>query len=97
MIILLSEKTRACLKHEPGSVKPEKSRFIVRCREVLNTLYLIVFILLNAYRQTSIFKHDLFQVRGFVKYFKQIHTNASVINKKVFFEKLLFSKIIFDF
>ena len=97
MIILLNEKTKACLRHDSDSVKPEKSCFRVRCREVLNNLYLIVFILLNDYLTTSIFKHDLFQVKGFAKYFKQIHTTSSVINKEVFFENLLFSQIIFDF
>jgi len=69
----------------------------VRYKGVLNNLYLIVFILLNDYPTTSIFKHDLSQVKGFAKYFKQIHTTSSVINKKVFFENLLFSQIIFDF
>ena len=69
----------------------------MRCAEVLNNLYLFVFINSNAYPPTSIFKHDLSQVKGFCKYFKQIHTTSSVINKKAFFENLQFSKIIFDF
>ena len=42
MIILLNGKTRACLRHDSDSVKPEKSCFRVRCREVLNNLYLVV-------------------------------------------------------
>jgi hypothetical protein len=97
MIILLNEKTDACLRHEPDSVKPEKSCLRVGSREVLNNLYPIVITKLNAYLTTSIFKHDLFQMKGFFKYFKQIHSTSPFINNKVFFEKLLFSQIIFDF
>ena len=36
-------------------------------------------------------------MKGIFKYFKYIHILHKVMNKKFFFEKHLFSSIIFDF
>ena len=82
---LIIEKTEACLRHETDSVKPDKSCFRTHCRTVLNNLYLIVFIKLNIQIAASIFKYDLFQMRGIFKYFKHIHTPQKVIDNKVIF------------
>lgn len=57
----------------------------MHCRAVLSNLYPAGFIKLKTYLATSISKHDLFQVKGFLKYFKHIRTAAAVMNKKVFF------------
>lgn len=57
----------------------------MHCRAVYMNLYLVGFIKLNIDLATSIFKHDLFQVKGLLKYFKHIRTAAAVMNKKVFF------------
>ena len=45
-LILITEKlkTGACLKHERDSVKPDKDRFRLRYKVVLNNLYLVVII-----------------------------------------------------
>ena len=85
MIISIIEKTDACLRHETDSVKPDKSCFGTHCRTVLNNLYLIVFIKLNIQIATSIFKYDLFQMKGILKYFKYIHTPQEVIDNRVIF------------
>ena len=82
---LIIEKTQTCLRHETDSVKPDKGCSGTHCRTVLNNLYLIVFIKLNIQLATSIFKYDLFQMKGIFKYFKYIHTPQEVIDKKVIF------------
>ena len=41
---LIIEKTEACLRHETDSVKPDKGRFSVHYKVVLNNLYIAVFI-----------------------------------------------------
>ena len=82
---LIIEKTEACLRHETDSVKPDKSCFRTHCRRVLNNLYLIVFIKLNIQIATSIFKYDLFQMKGILKYFKHIHTPQEVIDNRAIF------------
>jgi hypothetical protein len=97
MIIWLIKKTGVCLSHESDSVKPEKSRFRMHCPSVLNNLYAIVMIKIIANLPTSSFKHDLFLARVFFKYFKHIHITSGVIDKQVYFEKLKFPEILFDF
>lgn len=82
---LTIEKTETCLRHEADSVKPDKSCFRTPWGMVLNNLYLFVIIILNIQLSTSIFKYDLFQMRGIFKYFKYIHTPREVIDNKVFF------------
>jgi len=82
---LIIEKTAIFLRHEADSVKPDKSCFRRHCRAVLNNLYLSVFIILNTYLSTSIFKYDLFQMKGIFKYFKHIHSPQKVIDNKVIF------------
>jgi len=82
---LIIEKTEACLRYETDSVKPDKTCFRTHCRRVLNNLYLIVFIKLNIQLPTSIFKYDLFQMKGIFKYFKYIHTPLEVIDNRVIF------------
>jgi hypothetical protein len=82
---LIIEKTEACLRYETDSVKPDKTCFRTHCRRVLNNLYLIVFIKLNIQLPTSIFKYDLFQMKGIFKYFKYIHTPIEVIDNRVIF------------
>jgi hypothetical protein len=71
--------------YETDSVKPDKTCFRTHCRRVLNNLYLIVFIKLNIQLPTSIFKYDLFQMKGIFKYFKYIHTPLEVIDNRVIF------------
>ena len=75
ILILKNQKTAAYLWYEKDSVKPDKSCFRTHCRTVLNNLYLIVFIKLNIQLATSIFKYDLFQMKGIFKYFKHIHVS----------------------
>ena len=79
------EKTAVFLKHEADSVKPDKSCFRSHRLVVLNKLYLSVFIIFITQLATSIFKYDLFQMKGIGKYFKYIHTVQEVIDKKAIF------------
>ena len=94
---LIIEKTETCLRHETDSVKPDKGCSGTHCRTVLNNLYLFVFIKLNIQEATSIFKYDLFQMKGILKYFKYIHTPQEVIDNRVTFQNQVLSYIIFDF
>ena len=94
---LIIEKTAVFLRHEADSVKPDKSCFRSQRRVVLNNLYLFVFIIFITQPATSIFKYDLFQMKGIVKYFKYIHIVLEVIDKKEIFQNHALSFIIFDF
>ena len=85
------EKTETCLRHEAGSVKPDKSCFRSQCQLVLNNLYLFVFTRINTCLPTSIAKYDLSQMKGIVKYFKYIHTAQEVIDNKVIFQNQVLS------
>ena len=96
-MLLKNLKTGAYLWHKKDSVKPDKGCLRWHLNAVLNNLYLTVIIWLNIVIATSIFKYDLFQMKGIFKYFKHIHISDRVMNKKLFFQKLVISSIIFDF
>ena len=84
ILILKNQKTAAYLWYEKDSVKPDKSCFRARSDTVLNNLYLLVIIWLNIVIATSLFKHDLLQLKGIFKNFNYIHIPCKVMNKKVF-------------